>query len=153
MNTNNMNAVPMREKFFGCIAAVHIGSSMGAQVESWKWRRIQSAYGIVDRLWSYEHYKNGWTREPGTTEDGVERQKLMITAIIDKQDRVTAEDVRKIWCRDIKAISIGKTSEPFEAVLLNQVNFRFIKPCEACFYVPEPVPGGNISTCRQLQRG
>ena len=113
-----MNNVPLREKFFGCIAGVHIGSSMGAQVESWKWGRIQDVYGTVDRLWSYEHYKNGWTREPGTTEDGVERQKLMITAIIEKQDRVTVEDVRNIWCRDIKSISIGKTSEPFEAVLL-----------------------------------
>lgn len=110
--------VPLREKFFGCIASVHIGSSMGAQVEGWKWERIEETYGTVDKLIPYEHYRNGWVREPGTTEDGVERQKLMITAIMDKQDRVTEEDVRKIWRRDIKSISIGKTSEPFEAVLL-----------------------------------
>ena len=116
-HTKNKNT-ELREKFFGCIAAVHIGSSMGAQVESWVWKRIQDVYGTVDRLWSYEHYKNGWHREAGTTEDGVERQKLMITAILEKGDNVTAEDVRKIWCRDIKSISIGKTSEPFEAVLL-----------------------------------
>lgn len=118
MGSAHETKVALREKFFGCIAAVHIGSSMGAQVESWTWKRIQNVYGTVDRLWSYEHYKNGWQREPGTTEDGVERQKLMITAIIEKGDNVTAEDVRKIWCRDIKSISIGKTSEPFEAVLL-----------------------------------
>jgi len=67
---------------------------------------------------SYEHYGNKWKREPGTTEDGVERQKLMITAIIEKQDRVTAEDVRKIWVRDIKPESAGMVSEPFEATLL-----------------------------------
>jgi hypothetical protein len=42
----------------------------------------------------------------------------MITAIIDKQDRVNAEDVKAIWLRDIKPISIGMVSEPFEAVLL-----------------------------------
>ena len=66
----------------------------------------------------YEHYRNGWRREPGTTEDGVERQKLIITAIIDKKDRVTAEDVRRTWVRDIKPESAGKVSEPFEAVLL-----------------------------------
>jgi len=118
MDNSAVFHVPLREKFFGCIAAVHIGSSMGAQVESWSWDRIEKTYGIVDRFMSYEHYKNGWAREPGTTEDGVERQKLMITAIIEKQDRVTSEDVRKIWRRDIKSISIGKTSEPFEAVLL-----------------------------------
>ena len=35
----------------------------------------------------------------GTTEDGVERQKLMITAIMEKKDRVTAEDVRTAWVK------------------------------------------------------
>ena len=111
-------AVPLREKFFGCIAGCHIGSSMGAVVEGWPYERIEKQHGTLNRLLPYEHYRNGWMREPGTTEDGVERQKLMITAIIDKQDRVTAEDVRKTWVRDIKPESAGKVSEPFEAILL-----------------------------------
>ena len=34
------------------------------------------------------HYDNGRMREPGTTEDGVERQKLMITAIMENADGV-----------------------------------------------------------------
>ncbi|HEY5915414.1 MAG TPA: ADP-ribosylglycohydrolase family protein [Verrucomicrobiae bacterium] len=110
--------IPLREKFFGCIVAVHLGSAMAAPVEGWSWEKIEQQYGTLDRLLPYEHYRNGWRREPGTTEDGVERQKLMITAIIDKQDRVTAEDVRRIWLRDIKPESAGKVSEPFEAVLL-----------------------------------
>jgi ADP-ribosylglycohydrolase len=113
-----MNNVTLRDKFFGCIAGVHIGSSMGAAVEGWNYDRIESTYGTVDRLLSYEHYGNGWKREPGTTEDGVERQKLMITAIMKKQGRVTAEDVRAAWVSEIKPISIGMVSEPFEAVLL-----------------------------------
>lgn len=108
----------LREKFFGCICGCHIGSSMGAPVEGWPFERIEQKYGTVDRLMTYEAYGNGWKREPGTTEDGVERQKLMITAIMDKQDRVTAEDVRKVWVRDIKPESAGKVSEPFEATLL-----------------------------------
>lgn len=110
--------VSLRDKFFGCIAGCHIGSSMGAPIEGWPFERIEERHGTVDRLMTYEHYGNGWKREPGTTEDGVERQKLMITAIIDKQDRVTAEDVRKVWVRDIKPESAGKVSEPFEATLL-----------------------------------
>lgn len=110
--------VPLREKFFGCIAGCHIGSSMGAVVEGWPYERIEKEHGTLNRLLSYEHYRNGWQREPGTTEDGVERQKLMITAILDKQDRVTAEDVRRVWVRDIKPESAGKVSEPFEAILL-----------------------------------
>jgi ADP-ribosylglycohydrolase len=108
----------LREKFYGCIAACHIGSSMGAAVEGWPYERIEKEHGTVDQLRSYEHYRNGWKREPGTTEDGVERQKLMITAILEKKDRVNAEDVRAIWLRDIKPDSAGMVSEPFEATLL-----------------------------------
>ena len=108
----------LREKFFGCIAGCHIGSSMAAPVEGWDYARIEKTYGTLDRLVTYQHYGNGWDREPGTTEDGVERQKLMISAIVDKQDRVTAEDVRKAWVRYIKPESAGKVSEPFEATLL-----------------------------------
>lgn len=112
--------IPLREKFFGCIAGCHIGSSMGAAVEGWPWSRIEEQYGTLDRLLPYHHYQNlnNWVREPGTTEDGVERQKLMITAILEKGGRVTAEDVRRIWVRDIKPESIGYVSEPFEAELL-----------------------------------
>lgn len=110
--------VSLREKFFGCISGVHIGSAMGAAVEGWSYQKIQERYGTLEELLSYEHYNNGWVREPGTTEDGVERQKLMITAIIEKEDRVTAEDVKKIWMRDIKPESVGMISEPFEATLL-----------------------------------
>ncbi len=111
-------AVSLREKFFGCITGVHLGSAMAAPVEGWTWERIEREHGTLQQLLSYEHYGNHWKREPGTTEDGVERQKLMITAIIEKQDRVTAEDVRRIWLRDIKPESAGMVSEPFEAVLL-----------------------------------
>lgn len=106
------------DKFLGCISGVHIGSSMGAAVEGMLWPDIESKYGTVDKLMGYEHYNNGWQRDPGTTEDGVERQKLMITAIMDKKDRVTAEDVKAVWVRDIKPISAGMVSEPFEATLL-----------------------------------
>jgi ADP-ribosylglycohydrolase len=106
------------EKFFGCIAGCHIGSSMGAAVEGWSWERIEKQYGTLDRLLPYEHYGNGWRREPGTTEDGVERQKLMITAILEKQDCVAAEDVRQVWLRDINPEAPGNVSEPFEGMLL-----------------------------------
>ena len=79
--------ISLREKFFGCIAGCHIGSAMGAAVEGWPYERIEREYGMLDRPLPYSHYgKRDWVREPGTTEDGVERQKLMITAIIEKQD-------------------------------------------------------------------
>jgi ADP-ribosylglycohydrolase len=110
----------LRDKFFGCIAGVHIGSAMAAPVEGWTYQRIEEAYGTLDKFLPYHHYQNttDWVREPGTTEDGVERQKLIITAIMRKKDRITAEDLRATWVTDMNPEGAGVVSEPFEGPLL-----------------------------------
>ena len=112
--------VSLREKFFGCIAGCHIGSAMGAPVEGWDWGKVEREYVTLDKLLPYQHYRNtsNWMREPGTTEDGVERQKLMITAIIEKQDRINAEDLRRTWVEHMNPDAPGLVSEPFEGSLL-----------------------------------
>ncbi|MHC1787432.1 MAG: ADP-ribosylglycohydrolase family protein [Christensenellales bacterium] len=113
-----MSSVTLQEKFFGCVAGCHIGSAMGAPVEGSLWPVIEQKYGLVEDYLPYMHYGNGWNREPGTTEDGVERQKLMITAIMEKQERVNAEDVRQSWLDHMNPNAAGLVSEPFEGVLL-----------------------------------
>jgi ADP-ribosylglycohydrolase len=111
--------ISLREKFFGCIAGCHIGSAMGAPVEGWPYERIEREYGLLDTLLPYSAYgKKDWVREPGTTEDGVERQKLMITAILEKQDRINAEDLRRAWVDHMNPNAAGLVSEPFEGALL-----------------------------------
>jgi len=110
--------ISLREKFFGCIAGLHVGSALKGPCEGWNWQDIQAKYGTIDKMIGYQDYRNGWNREPGTTEDGVERSKMMSTAIIEKKDRVTAEEVRAIWVRDMKPEAAGMISEPFEGVLL-----------------------------------
>ena len=110
--------VSLREKFYGCICGAHIGSAMGSVVEGWPHEKTEEVYGTLDRLVAYEHYDNGWVREAGTTEDGIDRQKLMITAIIEKGGRITAEDLRKIWVRDINPLAPGGISEPYEETLM-----------------------------------
>jgi len=111
-------SMDLREKFYGCICGAHIGSAMGAPVEGWEYASIEEKYGTLSELLPYEHYGNGWQRPAGTTEDGIERQKLMIWAMIDKGDRANAEDVKRSWLRHIKPESAGMVSEPFEATLL-----------------------------------
>ena len=117
---DNLGPVSLREKFFGCIAGCHIGSAMGAAVEGWSWEKIEREYGTLNKLLPYQHYRgtSNWMREPGTTEDGVERQKLMITAIIEKQDRINAEDLRRTWVEHMNPNAPGVVSEPFEGALL-----------------------------------
>jgi ADP-ribosylglycohydrolase len=112
----------LRDKFRGCIAASWVGSAMGAAVEGWPREEIAGKYGVLDRLLPYAHYAErglGWERLPGTTEDGIERQKLIATAIIEKKDRVLAQDVAGVWVRDIDPKKIVYKQEAFDASLLD----------------------------------
>ena len=110
--------VSLRDKFYGCICGAHIGSAMGAAVEGWSYSQIEERYHTLSELLPYEHYGNGWLRQGGTTEDGIERQKLMITAIMRKRGRVNAEDIRAVWCTEMRDSAPGNVSEPFEGQLL-----------------------------------
>ena len=99
-------SIILQDKFFGCICGCHIGSAMGAPVEGMTYEEIDRKYGYVDGYLPYQHYGNGWDREPGTTEDGVERQKLMISAIMEKRGKGHSggrqgclEQIRKSECR------------------------------------------------------
>ena len=117
-------SVTLRDKFYGCICGAHIGSAMGFIVEGLTYQQVVEKYGVLDSLLRPWDYEDGSERLPGSTEDGVDRQKLMITAIMEKGGRVTAEDVRKIWVRDIRPGAAGTISEPFEGELLKLAKTR-----------------------------
>ena len=109
----------LHDKIYGCIAASRIGSSMGTLTEGWSVERIKTVYGRVQDLadkkarfpepvrrraqqWSeryFWHYPHD--AKAGETEDGIERQKLICTAIIEKKGRITANDLAAIITRDV----------------------------------------------------
>ncbi|MDH7570874.1 MAG: ADP-ribosylglycohydrolase family protein [Armatimonadota bacterium] len=107
-------------RFRGCIAGSWIGSAMGAAVEGWPRERIHQTYGFLDRLLPYRHYTQvtDWLRLPGTTEDGIERQKLIATAIIEKKDRIRAHDLVRVWLRDLDPERMVFKQEGFDRSLL-----------------------------------
>ncbi len=112
------------EKVYGCLAASRVASSMGAAVEGWPADKIVQTYGWVDRFYPYKHYTYrgvDWERMPGTTEDGIERQKLFCRAIIAKQDRVTAEDVGKVMADVVDPDKMWYMSEPDDIKLVKFV--------------------------------
>ena len=118
------------DKIYGCIAGSNIGSAMGAVVEGWSVRRITEKHGVLKELLPYSHYKKsdkggGRKRLPGTTEDGIERQKLMVTAIIEKKDRISAEDLARIWIRDINPDNFGVQMQPTDVTM-----YRLLKAGE-----------------------
>lgn len=108
----------LRDKFRGCIAGSWVGSAMGAPVEGWSRERIRETYGFLDKLLPYKHYDVDWMRPAGTTEDGIERQKLIATAIIEKQDRILAHELVAVWLRDLDLDKMAYKQEPFDRSLL-----------------------------------
>jgi len=106
------------DKIYGCLAGSRIGSAMGAAVEGWDMDKIANKYGIFDKLVAYHHYNVDWDHPAGSTEDGIERQKLMCTAIIEKQDRITAEDLVKTWVKVLDPEKMKYMTEAFDRELL-----------------------------------
>jgi ADP-ribosylglycohydrolase len=110
------------DKILGCIAGSYIGSAMGAPVEGWSSERIEKEYGVLDRMLPYAHYEKsakggGRMRMAGTTEDGIERQKLICTAMIEKQGRITAQELAEIWIRDINPDNFGVQMQPTDKTM------------------------------------
>jgi len=112
--------VDLQSRFRGCIAASWAGSAMGAAVEGWSRQRIAETYGVLDSFQSYRHYADvtDWQRPPGTTEDGIERQKLIATAIIEKGGRIHAGDLVAVWLRDLDPRRMRYKQEAFDATLV-----------------------------------
>jgi len=110
----------LKEKFRGCIAGSWVGSAMGAAVEGWTPEHIEETCGFLDKLLPYRHYADytDWERLPGTTEDGIERQRLIATAIIEKRDRILADDLVRIWLRDLDPDKMIYKQERFDVSLL-----------------------------------
>lgn len=111
----------MFEKVYGCLAASRVASSMGAAVEGWHADKIVSTYGYLEKLMPYIHYSYRgvtWERMPGTTEDGIERQKLMCQAIIEKKDRITVEDLARMAVERVDPDKMWYMSEPDDIKLV-----------------------------------
>jgi len=114
------SAATLFDKIHGCLAGSRIASAMGAAVEGWDMKRIAEKYGVFDKLVAYHHYNVDWDHPAGSTEDGIERQKLMCTAIIEKQDRITAEDLVRTWVKVLNPEKMKYMTEAFDRELLAQ---------------------------------
>ena len=106
----------IHDRIYGCLAATRVASSMGAHTEGWTRDAIAEKYGVLEEFHPYHHYKNltEWVHPAGSTEDGIERQKLMCTAIITKQDRITAEDLVATWIKVCDPTKMVNMTEQFD---------------------------------------
>ncbi len=114
------------DKIYGIILGSRGGSSLGAVVENiGKMDVIEKNYGIFNEFLPYNANEVFWSHPAGATEDGIERQKCICTAIIEKQDRIKAEDLVKVWLRDCDIEKMYYMTQPYDRTLLAYVKWGF----------------------------
>jgi ADP-ribosylglycohydrolase len=115
------------DRLYGCLAGVYIGSAMGVPVEGWSMERVAKEYGVLK---TFQPHKQWWNfaYPAGSTEDGVERAKYMCLAIAEKQDRISADDLVKMWLKitddpaKLKAMEFITTDFDRELMALARAN-------------------------------
>ncbi len=158
-------------KIYGCEAAVTIGNAMGVPVEGWTWEKIEATYGILDRFVAEERRQTDrvspqrfgppWVsrahrREPGWTEDGMERYKLLASAIIKKGGRINIEDLAREWVESIDPARFGYNLGSQDMIIYNLLKAG-MPPWEVGRYAMWPgfmgtskmiIPVGIVNACR-----
>lgn len=120
------------DRIFGCLAATRIASAMGAHTEGWSHAKIADTYGVLEEFHPYHHYSHltDWVHPAGSTEDGIERQKLMCTAIIHKQDRISADDLVDTWKQELDPEKMVNMTEQFDRDLLATAKSGLVPPSD-----------------------
>ncbi len=117
------------DKIRGCIAGSRVASAMAIPTEGWPYREIEARWGRLDRFLAQEELDDAMReqsarvptrvgkRQPmpilrrfprethrhitGMTEDGIARQDLLVTAILERRGRITIEDWAEVIKRDV----------------------------------------------------
>ncbi len=109
----------VHDRIFGALIGFRAGCSMGAFTEyNLPQKQLYEFFGHVDDFFPFVHYGDTWSHPAGSTEDGGERHKLICTAIMEKQDRIDANDLLKVWLRDCNIEDMNHMTQPYDRILL-----------------------------------
>jgi len=118
---NENKTAGLFDKIYGCIAGAYLGSAFGVPVEGWDYRKIAFKYNMLQEFLPRRVIK-GTLLTAGSTEDGIEREKYMYLAIIEKKDRITADDLVGTWLKvmnsDEKLEGMKQMTEQFDRDLM-----------------------------------
>ena len=138
------------DRLYGCLAGLYIGSAMGVPVEGWSMERVAKEHGILKTFLPHKQWWN-FPYPAGSTEDGVERAKYMCLAIIEKQDRITADDLVKMWVKitddekklkamknittafDLELMAVARTGALPAAMLGTTIRYSHLSATIRCF--------------------
>lgn len=163
------------EKVYGVEAATTIANSMGDVTEMYSWDEIEQKFGglvtellpqhdkwselpvfgavagdesfiEIEQEWGYPWIYKRHDRPPGQSEDGHERHRLMVSAIIEKGGRVTIEELAKTWIRDIDPENFGYLLGPQDQAIYYSLKAG-VPPWDVGRYASFP---GMIGTSKMM---
>jgi len=111
----------LKERVYRCVSGFWVGSSMGALIKGWSPDKVFQKYGSLSENTSGKAIVDAWQQVPGKVTDVVERTKLIGQAIIEKQDRIRAEDLGSVWYRILNQENVKRTLQPYEGLLLEMI--------------------------------
>jgi len=160
------------DKVYGAEAAGTIANSMGDVTEGMHYTEIEEQFGVLQELlpqekphrirpsdWGQVMIYHAHTRPPGMTEDGMERHRLAVTAIIEKGGRISVEDLARIWLRDIDPDKFGYLLGPQDQVIYYSLKAG-VPPWETGRHAAWPaligtskmmIPVGLVNACNPAQ--
>jgi ADP-ribosylglycohydrolase len=150
-------------RIYGAVAGAAIGNGIGEPPEGYTWQKIEQKYGFLDRFVASEKnlgpdvhtpqrfgpdwIKKNYVREPGWSEDGMERYKLLASAVIRKGGRVTVEDLAKEWVDKIDPAKFGYHLGPQDQIIYNMLKAG-VPPYDTGRYTPWP---GSMGTAKMAE--
>ena len=162
------------EKIYGCEAAGTIANSMGDVTEGSSWQEIEKEWGFVDTMLAQDKEDkvrksdtslgppfvyHAHRRAPGATEDGMERHRLLTSAVLKKNGRISVWDLAATWAEEIDPSKFGYLLGPQDQVIYYAIKAG-IPPWEIGRYATWPTligtskmiqPIGMVNACNPHQ--
>jgi ADP-ribosylglycohydrolase len=108
----------LKGRFRACLSGQWVGASMGKLTEGQSPLRLLSAYDSGGGDEWHARLAAAWLAERVASQELLERTKLIAQAVIDRSDRIRAEDLSAAWLRYIDMARAREVLPPYEISLM-----------------------------------
>lgn len=112
------NGYNLKDRILSCVSGSFMGSLLGVLTRGMTPGDIAGKYGLLDEDDPCRALIDAWRHAPVTATDLMERTKLLAQAVIDREDRIRAEDVWSVWRNKLNEEQAKGILQPYEVSLL-----------------------------------